>query len=234
MLHHLYGLEVIYLKRKQPKPRLEELGYQVAVVNYGDLKDLTYALEGVDLVISTISGNAQINLIDAASRAEVRRFVPSEFEGPPTRRQSDDFFDHGRAAAIDFLKVCSRKDQRRPMQFTTFTCGILYERFSRGGLASKGIAVGTPLDGPGSYLVDIANNSVECVEQDATGRPVSICMTSLSDVAQFVVLALDLGINNWPSEFRMRGDRLTVTKIIEYAEAIKRGKKLCKPRKPSN
>lgn len=196
----------------------------MVVVNYGDLRDLTYALEGVDLVISTIPGNAQINLIDAASRAEVRRFVPSEFEGPPTRRSADNFFDRGRAAAIDFLRVCSRKDVRRPMQFTTFTCGIFFERFSRGGLASKGTALGTPLETPGSYLIDIGQNVVECVEQDAQGRPVSICMTSLSDVAQFVVAALDLNINQWPAEWRMRGDRLTVTKIIEYAETIKGGK----------
>jgi hypothetical protein len=53
----------------------------VVVVDYDNQTDLLYALRGTDLVISTISGSPQINLIDAASRAEVRRFVPSEFEG---------------------------------------------------------------------------------------------------------------------------------------------------------
>jgi hypothetical protein len=214
-----------FAKQKQEKPRLEELGYQVAVVDYDSQRDLIYALEGVDLVISTVRDSAQINLIDAASRAEVRRFVPSEFEGPPSRRETDDPFDHGRAAAIDYLRACSRRNQQRPMQFTVFTCGVFYERFSRGGLASKGISVGSPLGNPGSYLIDMDRNVVECIEQDATGRPVQLCMTSLSDVAQFVVSALDLGVTNWPAEYRMRGDRVTVTKLIQYAEAIKGGKK---------
>ncbi len=53
----------------------------MVVVDYDSQADLLYALRGTDLVISTISGSPQINLIDAASRAEVRRFVPADFEG---------------------------------------------------------------------------------------------------------------------------------------------------------
>jgi hypothetical protein len=53
----------------------------VVVVDYDSQTDLLYALRGTDLVISTVSGSSQINLIDAASRAEVRRFVPADFEG---------------------------------------------------------------------------------------------------------------------------------------------------------
>ena len=53
----------------------------MVVVDYENQTDLLYALRGTDLVISTISGSPQINLIDAASRAEVRRFIPSDYEG---------------------------------------------------------------------------------------------------------------------------------------------------------
>jgi hypothetical protein len=199
-------------------------GYQVVVVDYENQTDLLYALRGTDLVISTISGSPQINLIDAASRAEVRRFIPSDFDGPPTRRANDDPFDRGRAASLDFLRVCSRNNSRRPMQFTTFTCGVFYERFARGGMASKGIGSSTGLQEQGAYLLDIEHNSGEVVEHSAAGQPVYLCLTSVVDVARFVVEALHLGIQNWPAEFRMHGDRKTVTEIIEYAEAIKGSK----------
>lgn len=194
----------------------------MVVVDYGNQTDLLYALRGTDLVISTISGSPQINLIDAASRAEVRRFVPADFEGPPTRRGNDDPFDRGRAASLDYLREVSRKKTRRPMLFTTFTCGVFYERFARGGLASKGIGLGSGLEHQGAYLLDIERNIGEVIEHNASGQPVLLCLTSLADVARFVVAAINLGINNWPTEFRMRGDRKTVTQIIEYAESIKR------------
>jgi len=195
----------------------------VVVVDYDSQTDLLYALRGTDLVISTVSGSPQINLIDAASRAEVRRFCPSDFEGPPTRRRgNEDPFDRGRAAALDYLREISRRNTRRPMLFTTFTCGVFYERFARGGLASKGIGLGTGLEQQGAYLLDIERNTGEVIENNAAGQPVYLCLTSIVDVARFVVAAIGLGINNWPAEFRMRGDRRTVTQIIEYAEAIKR------------
>jgi hypothetical protein len=195
----------------------------VVVVDYDSQTDLLYALRGTDLVISTISGSPQINLIDAASRAEVRRFCPSDFEGPPTRRRgNEDPFDRGRAAALEYLREISRRNTRHPMLFTTFTCGVFYERFARGGLASKGIGLGTGLEQQGAYLLDIERNAGEVVEYNAAGQPVYLCLTSVVDVARFVVAAIGLGINNWPAEFRMRGDRRTVTQIIEYAEAIKR------------
>jgi hypothetical protein len=108
------------------------------------------------------------------------------------------------------------------MLFTTFTCGVFYERFARGGLASKGIGLGTGLEQQGAYLLDIERNTGEVIEHNAAGQSVYLCLTSVVDVARFVVEAIGLGISNWPAEFRMRGDRRTVTQIIEYAEAIKR------------
>lgn len=54
----------------------------VKEVNYDSLDSLTEALQGQDAVVSTIttsSLSAQINLIDAAVKAGVKRFIPSEF-----------------------------------------------------------------------------------------------------------------------------------------------------------
>ena len=196
------------------------------MVDYNNQRELQYALRGTDLVISTVLGSPQINLIDAASRAGVRRFVPAEFEGPPTRRPppNQDPFDRGRASAIHCLRESSRRKTRHPMQFTVFTCGIFYERFARGGLASKGIGMGTGLEHQGAYLIDIERNTGEVIQYNSSNQAVSICMTAVADLAQFVVAALSLDINNWPAEYRMRGDRRTVTEIINYAQAIKNSK----------
>lgn len=181
-------------------------------VDYENQTELQYALRGTDLVISTISGSPQYNLIDAAWRAEVSRFIPSDYEGPPTRRSRTDPLDRGRTGTLEYLRT------RPPMRFTVFTCGIFYERFARGGLTSKGIGLSTGISHPGAYLLDLENNTGEVA---AAGESIYICMTSVADVAQFLVAALDLGIQTWPSEFRMRGDRLTQTEIVRYAEAVK-------------
>ncbi|KAI1084597.1 putative isoflavone reductase like protein P3 [Whalleya microplaca] len=68
-------------------------GAQSTIIDYGNKGSLTRALEGQDAVVSTLSRDAtllQLNLIDAAVAAGVKRFIPSEFganlQNPETRR----------------------------------------------------------------------------------------------------------------------------------------------------
>jgi uncharacterized protein YbjT (DUF2867 family) len=68
------------------RDQLEQLVKQGATLSYGDLKDtqadLTTALKGIDVLISTVSGTdfaSQMNLVPAAKAAGVKWFVPSEF-----------------------------------------------------------------------------------------------------------------------------------------------------------
>ena len=206
------------------RPQLENLGYQVIVVNYSNHRDLQYALQGVDLVISTVSGNPQINLMDAAAASHVRRFVPAEFEGPPGRRAVNDPLDRGRAACLDRLRYWSH--QRRPMRSTIFSCGVFYERFARGGLASMGIGSSSTVSNPGSYLMDIEASTAEVVERTHSGQPTTISMISVYDVGRFLVAAIDLDPRTWPGEFRMAGERMTVENVVRWAEAVKGGERL--------
>jgi hypothetical protein len=203
---------------------LEALNYQVAVVNYDNQEELRYTLRGIDLVISTVSGNPQINLIDAAAHSNVRRFVPAEFEGPPGRRPRNDPLDRGRAAILDRLRHWSHH-HRHPMASTLFICGVFYERFARGGLGSLGIGASTNLYYQGSYLMNVEASTAEIVERQSGGQPVaiSLCLTSVYDVAQFLVAALDIRLENWPAEFRMQGDRRTVAEVLQWAESVKGG-----------
>ncbi|KAF4625365.1 hypothetical protein G7Y89_g12801 [Cudoniella acicularis] len=200
----------------QAQPRLASEGLQVAVVDYENDADLRYTLRGIDVVISTVSGVPQINLIDAAAHSGVQRFIPAEFEGSPTHRPNNDPLDRGKRAAIDRLRFWSHHD-RHPMRFTIFTCGVFYERFGLGIGSSTGIESQRP------YLMDVMGGTAEVVEFHASGEPIYISMTSVYDLARFITAALEqVELGQWRLEFRVRGDRRTVTEIIHWG-AVCRG-----------
>ncbi|KAF5875097.1 putative isoflavone reductase family protein [Botrytis fragariae] len=205
---------------RQVQPDLETHGYQVAVVNYDDQDDLRFNLRGIDIVISTVSGNPQINLIDAAAHSRVQRFIPAEYKDKLGGRPTNDPSDRGRAASIERLRHWAHHPRHR-MQYTVFGCGVFYERFAPGGLASMGISTSTALGYQGSYLMNMETNTAEIVEYNTMGQALSVSMTSVNDVARFLAAALYLDQRIWPIEFRMQGDRKTVTEIVQYAEAIK-------------
>jgi uncharacterized protein YbjT (DUF2867 family) len=200
----------------QPHPELEESspGCQVAIVDYEDVENLRYTLQGVDLVISTISGNEQLNLIDAARRARVRVFVPSEFEGDLSHRPANDPLDRGSQSALELLESWSQSRSHR-LRYTVFSCGIFMERFGPGGLQTYQIGAGCGIQGPDDYLINIQEARAEIIPTNSTGRPARVSLTSVYDVAQFVTAALELGLDNWPREFRMRGDSMTVQELVE-------------------
>lgn len=184
-------------------------------VDYSNASDMRFKLAGVDTVISTISGNAQIALIDAAAAAHVRRFVPSEFGGPPSLRPQHDLLDDKRRAAL------VRLHQLEPtgMRFTVFSCGIFYERFAPGGMAASQIGLQSRIGREGDYLLDFRHERAQVPSHNTSGEPPAICMTSARDVARFVVAALDLP--SWPREFRLRGERMTVREVIAVAEQVR-------------
>jgi hypothetical protein len=114
------------------------------------------------------------------------------------------------------------------MAFTVFSCGVFYERFARGGLRSMGVGSSSNVYYQGTYLMDVELSTAKVVENTASDRPISISMTSVHDLARYIVAALELGIQNWPEEFTMYGDRRTVNDILRWAESVKGGGK-CTP-----
>lgn len=185
------------------------------VVNYANQDDLKYKLAGVDTVISTVTDNAQVSLIDAAAAVGVKRFAPSEFEGQSSLRPQADPLDRGKLAALARLQHYSAYG----MQFTSFVCGILYDRFAPGGMAASGIGIGSGAAAEGDYVMDIRNLRAQIPRFNATGQPVRICMTSAQDIGRFVVAAIDL--DEWPRELRMRGERMTVLEVVAVAEQMR-------------
>ncbi|KAI1418642.1 NAD(P)-binding protein [Hypoxylon sp. FL1857] len=195
---------------------------QVAVVDYSNLEDLQFTLEGVDLVISTISGAEQLNLIDAARRARVRCFVPSEFEGAISRRPAagTDPFDNDSSTALEQLRHWSQPRQHS-MKYTVFSCGVFYERFAPGGLQACNMGINCRIRNQGDYMVDVGQGIAEVPEANPQGRPVYVVMTSAVDVARFVAAAVELGIDSWPREFKMRGTRLTTQRLHEICSEVR-------------
>ncbi|KAK7413401.1 hypothetical protein QQX98_007703 [Neonectria punicea] len=201
---------VVVLSRYN-RPEYASLDVQVLQVNYEDLDSLAYALQGVNLVISVVKGAEQLNLINAAAASGVQLFVPSEFEGSLEKRSSrHDPLDPGSysSQARSLMRSLS-------LRYTIFSCGVFMERFHPFGLGGNlNIGFSSNATEAGTYLLDLNSQTAEIVEKDPGGHTVRICMTSVYDLAQFVVAALDLGPANWPREFTMRGDRMSVRDIV--------------------
>lgn len=205
----------------QARPEFSQLDVQLHVVNYSDHDSLTFALQGVDLAISTISGAQQLSLINAAGRARVRVFVPSEFEGSLSRRPShNDPLERGSTQAIALLKQWEGASR---MRYTVFACGIFMERFHPYGLGYLNIGYGTGVSSVGDYLLDINNATAEYAAHDSKGHTVKVCLTSVYDVVRFIVAAIDLGPRHWPHEYTMRGDRLSVRDVVGTCSRVKNG-----------
>lgn len=111
------------------------------------------------------------------------------------------------------------------MQYTVFSCGVFYERFARGGLASLGIGASSGVYYQGTYIMDVEFGTATIVERN--DQPIYLCLTSVHDLARFLVAALDnLELHGWKSEFRMFGDRMTVAEVLQWGEFVRGGKEL--------
>jgi hypothetical protein len=184
------------------------------VTNYSDGPGLVFNLTGVDTVISTISGNAQLALIDAALQAGVRRFAPAEFEGLPSLRPVPDPLDRGRRVALDRLQ----QHQARGMQYCVFVCGIFYERFAPGGMITSNIGRGSGISGEGDYIMNVRRMKAQ-IPYASDNRPALVCITSVQDVGRFVAAAI--GIPQWPMELRMCGERVDFSRLVRMAELLR-------------
>lgn len=202
----------VSLTNLQQQPLLVENGHQVTVVEYENADTLGFALRGIDTVISTVTGANQIELIKAAVTVRVRRFIPAEFEGSPQRRDGGNPLDRGRTNAQQWLSHFSQH-----IQTTTVVCGIFYERFAPGGLASAHIS-SPGLNGEGDYIMNCRNMSAEVPAFTAENRETMICISAIQDVARLVTRALDM--RSWPAELRMYGHRISVRELVAEVERL--------------
>lgn len=152
----------------------------------------------------------------------MRYFVPSEFEGSLAQRPAfhHDKLNRGSSEALELLIHWSEVSR---MKFTVFSCGIFMERFHPFGLSSLGAGVGTRVSRVGDYLLNINAGTAEFTDRDAKGRIAHICLTSVFDVVRFIIAAVDLGPSEWPREYTMYGDRLSLADVVSACSAARKG-----------
>lgn len=142
----------------------------------------------------------------------VQRFAPAEFEGPIAQRPSNDPLDRDRSTARQYLAQFSSR-----IESAVFTCGVLYERFQPGGLRNSGVGIASSTSGEGDYIMNCRNMTAQVPCYDANNIPdVTVCMTAMQDVAQFVTRSLDLP--HWPAEMQMCGERIMVRQLIALVQ----------------
>lgn len=78
--------------------------------------------------------------------------------------------------------------------------------------------------GPGEFLVNTELASAEYAAKDSRGKTVKVCLTSVYDLAKYVVAAIEIGPGNWPREFTLRGDRLTLQDIVRTCSNVANSK----------
>ncbi|KAL2202819.1 NAD(P)-binding protein [Sarocladium strictum] len=204
---------VVVLSRTS-RSEYAQFDIQVQEVKYDNQDVLTYALHGIDLVISTVSGQEQLNLISAAGHARVRLFVPSEFEGSLSHRPSRPSETSRTLAALQQVSRATR------MRYTVFSCGLFMERFHPHGLTRFNIGSRSGVLGPGELFVNLGTGTAEYAPKDARGKPVRVCLTSVYDLAKFIVAAIDHGPSQWPRELTLRGDRISVEDLVKTCSYV--------------
>ena len=56
--------------------------------------------------------------------------------------------------------------------------------------------------------------------KDGRGKTVRVCLTSVYDLAKFIVAAIHHGPGHWPREFTLRGDRLSVEDLVKSCSYV--------------
>ncbi|KAL9054715.1 MAG: hypothetical protein Q9162_003995 [Coniocarpon cinnabarinum] len=181
-------------------------------VDYKSRKSLEFALRGVDVVISTVPGTVQIRLIDAAIKVGVKRFAPAEFEGRPSRRAEDNpinrSLDRGKSAVLAHLR-----QHRRDIESTVIVCGVLYERFSPGGLQCHRMGASTGLVQEGNFMIDVRQMQAQVPYKNSAGQQVNLCLTAAQDVGRFVARSVAIS-QPWPPELIVHGERVTSYELL--------------------
>ncbi|KAL3494695.1 hypothetical protein BJX62DRAFT_26319 [Aspergillus germanicus] len=182
---------------------------QTVTVDYSDIDNLVTVLEThkIHTVISTFSvegdslAKSQKNLIEAAIRSkETKRVIPSGFAIPYPQAalavlpQLKDYY-----AAVETLKASD-------LEWTIFHNGIFLDYFGGPGMKSY--------LKPNVFAIDIANRVAAI---PGTGD-VPVTFTYTSDLARFVVAALDL--EAWSEESRIVGDEVTWNEFVGLAEEV--------------
>ncbi|KAK4151995.1 hypothetical protein C8A00DRAFT_16647 [Chaetomidium leptoderma] len=206
--------EILLLSRKDAPPAGETVpGVTWVKADYGSLELLAEILQGVDTVLSFIvahsdlGNTSQKNLIDAAVRAGVRRFAPSEW--------ASSRFDHmpwydGKAEMREYLKNLNK--DKKVLEYTLFQPGLFVNYLTYPYKSTKHIQ-------PMATPIDFGSRRFLMVEGGDDAR---ITLTTAEDTAKVIIRAIEYE-GEWPVVSGIKGDEVTLGKLVEIGERVRGG-----------
>ncbi|KAF2115877.1 hypothetical protein BDV96DRAFT_545701 [Lophiotrema nucula] len=121
---------------RSKKPGEFDAGVDVVEVDFTSVESLTAALKGIDAVVSTVAGMAiktQTVLIDAATVAGVKRFIPSEYGSVTTNPKVEAFPLYENVFQIKHH--LQEKANSGQLTWTVLACGAFLEFLFAAGAA---------------------------------------------------------------------------------------------------
>jgi len=109
---------------------------EVAPVDYDSLDSLVAALEGQDAVVSTLAALAlekQLLLVEAASKAGVQRFIPSDFGSNTAHAKTSKLPSYGHKVAVQDALKREAANTTGSMTYTVVMCGPFLDWGVRAG-----------------------------------------------------------------------------------------------------
>ncbi|KAB5551070.1 hypothetical protein GE09DRAFT_1124778 [Coniochaeta sp. 2T2.1] len=204
--------EITILTRRPLSSDAVNPGIRDQVVDYNDKDDLVKALQGIHTVLSFIQllsdpgQKSQKSLIDACVLAGVKRFAPSEYGSAGT-------VDMPWWAGKEEVRRCLRElnENGKVLEYTFFQPGLLLDYLASPHRTAKHVA---PLD----TVFDFQNRRAIVVE----GHEGAImAFTSVRDLSKAIALAVDYSGGEWPEVSGIRGNRVSVSRVIEIGEKVR-------------
>ncbi|KAB5580227.1 hypothetical protein GE09DRAFT_1279195 [Coniochaeta sp. 2T2.1] len=204
--------EITIFTRRPLSSDIVKPGVSYQVVDYNDKDDLVKALQGIHTVLSFIQllsdpgQKSQRNLIDACVLAGVERFAPSEYGSAGT---VDMPWWAGKEEVRQYLRELNKNGKL--LEYTLFQPGVFLDYLASPYQTAKHVV---PLD----TVFDFQNRRAIVVEghEDAI-----MTFTSTRDLATAVALAVDYNGGEWPEVSGIRGNRVSVSRVIEIGERVR-------------
>ncbi|KAI1250387.1 hypothetical protein MGN70_007440 [Eutypa lata] len=205
--------EIVLLSRKDVAADEYTLGVTWVKANYEDIEGLVQALQGVHTLLCFITpqsdpGNpAQKNLIDAAVKAGVKRYAPSEW--------ATSGFDYmpwyaGKGEIREYLQELNKNG--KVLEYCLFQPGMFVNYYTAPHKTSKHVH-------PFQNQFDFNNRRAIVLEGGESSR---ISLITVRDFCNIVAKAVEYeGV--WPVVGGIRGDELTVEQLLAVGEKVRGG-----------
>ncbi|KAH8822016.1 hypothetical protein F5884DRAFT_769710 [Xylogone sp. PMI_703] len=203
--HHITVLS----RKEAPKAMTPGIHWQT--VDYNNKEDLVQALQGIHTLLSFVQilsdpdQKPQMNLIDAAIAAGVKRFAPSEYGSKDT---VDMAWWHGKEVIRTYLKEVNK--DKKVLEYTLFQPGLFLDYLAYPYKTSKHVH-------PLQSIFDFEHRRAVIVEghEDAI-----MTLTTVADVAAVVARAVDYE-GEWPATGGIRGNRVTFEQVLEIGRRVR-------------